>query len=104
MAIDLKIGEHVSYLRMSNKAIMLTGTVEQFNTDGKTVRIKVDGTPNFVEDAHVDDICSLETPAEDAADLRAEGIQATATDKGIEVAVPAAVPAKSFVTVNGKAI
>ena len=81
MATELTTGQHVSFLRMNNKAIKLTGVVQQINEDGKTVRIQVDGSPNFVEDAHVDDVNLIEAPA-----------------------APAAEPRKSFVTVNGQAI
>lgn len=104
MARDWKIGDRVSFLRMNNKAIKLTGAIHQINGDGKTVNVKVDGTADFIETAHVNDVCALTTPEQDAATLRGVGIAATATSTGVKVDVPAVAPVKSFVTVNGKPI
>jgi len=102
MSTEWKVGDHIRGLRMSNKAVSFTGVIQQLNADSKTVIVKVDGSPNWIEDVHVNDLAPAETPAQDAADLRAEGIAATATAAGIEVQVPA--PEKNFVFVNGKPI
>jgi hypothetical protein len=85
---DLKVGQHVSFLRMHNKAVSVEGTITQINEDGKTVIVQTDINPDILEAAHVDDVTVLETPAEVAADLRSEGIDAKAEPEGIEVNVP----------------
>jgi hypothetical protein len=79
---DPKVGDRVSFLRMSNKAVKLTGTIKNFLEDGKLAEIAVDGIEGHVEHASVADMTPLETPAENAA-------QSGAT---------------SYTTVNGKAI
>jgi hypothetical protein len=64
---DLKIGDHVSFLRMSNKAVRMTGTIVAFNEDGKTVDIALDHHDvDSIENAHLDDVTVLEpAPAEE---------------------------------------
>ena len=97
----LKVGDRVSFLRMSNKAVQLTGTLKEFCEDGKCANVEVDGVEGgHVEMASMADVTPLETPAEVAADLRSEGIGAAATPHGIVVDVPKV----SYTTVNGKAI
>jgi hypothetical protein len=62
--MDFKIGDHVKFLRMSAKNISLSGTIDEINGDGKTVNILVDGTEDFIETAHVDDLVPfVSTPA-----------------------------------------
>lgn len=80
---DLKVGERISALRMSNKAIRLTGTLVQVNDDGKTVNMTMDGHDTHIETVHVDDVTVLD---------------------GSEAKAPAAGGAKSLTTVNGVAI
>jgi len=86
---DLKIGDHVSFLRMSNKAIRLTGTIAAFHDDGvPCVDVELDGHEDAIDTAHVDDVTVLEeaetlpstpataTAAVDAANAIAEAVTA----------------------------
>jgi hypothetical protein len=65
--MDFNIGDHVKFLRMSAKDISLAGTIKEINGDGKTVNVLVDGTEDFIETAHIDDLVPFtsapETPA-----------------------------------------
>jgi hypothetical protein len=56
---DLKVGQRISALRMSNKAVTLTGTIAQINDDGKTVDMTLDDHDTHVETVHVDDVTVL---------------------------------------------
>jgi hypothetical protein len=58
----LKVGQHVSFLRMHNKAVSVSGTITQVNEDGKTVIVQTDINPNILEGAHVDDVTVLAEP------------------------------------------
>lgn len=63
---DLKIGDHVSFLRLSNKAVSLTGTISAIHEEGvPCVDVELD-TGGF-ETAHVDDVTVLraEKPAKE---------------------------------------
>ena len=72
---DLKIGQRVSFLRLSNKAVALTGTIVKLYEEGvPLVEVKLDDNA-ATETAHVDDVKVLD-----------------------------AVEVKSLTTVNGKAI
>lgn len=78
---ELKTGMRISALRMANKAIALTGTLEKINDDGKTVEMSVDGSEDHLETVHINDVTIL-LDGDFAADASA----------------------KSFTTVNGKAV
>jgi hypothetical protein len=84
---NLKLGQHVSFLRMSNKAVSLTGTIADISEDQPIVAVKLDGhDPEVLEIAHVDDVTALD--------------QTT-----VSTATNAAAPSgalTSFVTVNDK--
>jgi hypothetical protein len=82
---DLKLGQHVSFLRSHNKAVSLTGTIVSISEDEPIAAVKLDDhEPEWIETAHVDDITVLD---------------------GAAAEVPAAAtPQKSLVTVNNKAI
>jgi hypothetical protein len=97
MSVELKPGMRISALRMSNKAIALTGTIEKVCDDGKTVEMTVDGAEGHIETVHINDVTILldgdfaapETAGEkDAAELRGDGIDAKATAAGVEVDIP----------------
>jgi hypothetical protein len=62
MSKNLKVGQHVRYLRMHNKAASIEGTITQINDDGKTVVVRTDINPEILEAAHVDDVTVLEEP------------------------------------------
>jgi hypothetical protein len=79
MSVELKEGMRITALRMSNKAIKLTGTLAKINDDGKTVEMTVDGTENGLETVHVNDVKPL---GEEKSDVQG----------------------KSLTTVNGKPI
>lgn len=89
---DLQVGQHVSFLRMSNKAVRLTGTIERMHEDdARLVDVQLDGHDYVCLDtAHVDDVTVLpaETPEGNAAELRGDGIDATVTSEGVEVKIP----------------
>jgi len=57
---DLKVGQRISALRMSNKAVKLIGTIAQINDDGKTVDMTLDDHDTHVETVHVDDVKVLD--------------------------------------------
>lgn len=86
---DLKLGQHVSFLRSHNKAVSLTGTIVDISEDEPIVAVKLDDhDPEWIETAHVDDVTVLDPKdLAVAAGLRKEGIDATATAKGILVKV-----------------
>ena len=68
---DLKVGDRVSFLRMSNKAVSLTGTIEKVYEDGvPCVEVKLDDS-DHIETAHMDDVAVLgeEKPAEQGTSL-----------------------------------
>ena len=81
----LAIGQRVKALRMSNKAVAITGTIDALNDDGKTVVVKHDGGDGL-ETVHADDVTVLD---------------GTAASSGKEEK-PAA--SESLTTVNGKPI
>jgi hypothetical protein len=62
---DLKVGQRVRALRMSNKATEITGTLVQINDDGKTVNMTMDGHATHIDTVHVDDVTVLEQAAEE---------------------------------------
>lgn len=70
---DLQVGQHVSFLRMSNKAVRLTGTVERIHDDAPLVDVQLDGREDVCLDtAHVNDVTVLAPAAEPAADATTE--------------------------------
>lgn len=59
---DLKVGDHVKFLRTHNKAVELTGTVAKLHKDGRSVDVQLDDhEEGWVETAHVDDVTVLES-------------------------------------------
>jgi hypothetical protein len=53
----LSVGQHVRFLRMSNKAVELTGVIEKIQDDpSPCVDIRVDGKDGGLETAHVNDV------------------------------------------------
>lgn len=88
---DLTIGQRVTALRMSNKAVMIAGTIDALNDDGQTVVVKaVDaGGQEFLETVHAADVMPL--PLETEA-------------REHNTVADAAAAGKSFTTVNGKPI
>jgi hypothetical protein len=65
---DLKIGDHVSFLRMSNKAIRLTGTIAKIHDDAPIVDIALDNHPaDSIDNAHVDDVTVIDPVAAETA-------------------------------------
>ena len=69
---DLKLGDHVSFLLMSNKDVSMTGTIAKFHEeDPALVDIFIDEHPlNSIDTAYVDDVTVIEpasTPAPGAA-------------------------------------
>lgn len=84
---ELKIGQRVKALRMSNKAVTITGTIDALNDDGKTVVVKHDGGDGL-ETVHADDVTVLDGAAASSAEEKP-----AASETG-----------KSLTTVNGKPI
>jgi hypothetical protein len=69
---DFKIGDHVSFLRMSNKAVRLTGTIQSFHDDGvPCVEVALDDS-EAVETAHVNDVKVLEPVAAPKEEAKTE--------------------------------
>jgi hypothetical protein len=66
---DLHVGDRVSALRMSNKAVTLTGKALNVREDSECVDITVDqeGGGEFVESVHAADVTVLEPAAKGAA-------------------------------------
>jgi hypothetical protein len=59
MSVELKPGMRISALRMSNKAISLTGTITGVCEDGKCVEMAPDGQEGHIETVHVNDVTIL---------------------------------------------
>jgi hypothetical protein len=59
---DLKLGDHVSFLRSENKAVSLTGKIVKIHEDGvPCVDVSLDDhDPEWIETAHVDDVTLLD--------------------------------------------
>lgn len=72
MSKDLKVGQRISALRMSNKAVSLTGTLVELNDDGKTVQMMMDGHGTHIETVHVDDVTVLAEPEEKEEETKEE--------------------------------
>jgi len=54
---DVHVGDKVDFLRMSNKAVRLSGTIEKIHDDpSPCVDIRVDGKGGGIETAHIDDL------------------------------------------------
>lgn len=98
---DLKIGQSITALRMSNKAVTITGTIDALNDDGQTVVVKaVDASgQEFLETVHAADVTPVKATIEDLEKLlnSEDGTPVTVNPDG-------SVTRKSFTTVNGKAI
>jgi hypothetical protein len=62
MSKDLKVGDHVSFLLMSNKAVSMTGVIAKFHEDDPAlVDIFIDDHPlNSIDTAYVDDVTAIE--------------------------------------------
>ncbi len=65
--VNLKVGDHVSGLRMGDKAIRLTGIIVGINDDGKTLTIELDSNKNFIETVHVNDVKIIPEKAKTAS-------------------------------------
>lgn len=58
---DLEVGQRVSFLRSSNKAVSLTGTIVKLYEEGvPCVEVELDDDSNVIETAHADDVTVLE--------------------------------------------
>jgi hypothetical protein len=67
MSKDLKVGDHVNFLRSHNKAVELSGTICKIYDDAPVVDVKLDDhDPDWIETAHVDDVTMLEEKKEEA--------------------------------------
>lgn len=60
----MKIGDKVKFLRSSNKAIQLTGTIVKISD--RVVDIKLDTDHEAYETAHIDDVIVIEVAKEEA--------------------------------------
>ena len=97
MAKELTIGQHVSYRRMSNKAVVLTGTIVKL--DPPLVEIQ-DAQETFIETAHVDDVTVLAEEKPAPAPSLAKGESAPVETQHL----PPPPGARMQITVNGKAL
>jgi hypothetical protein len=100
MSVQLEKGMRVSALRMSNKAVILTGTIVQINDDGKSLDMTVDGHDTHVETVHVNDVAVLDAPKPTIEELEkilnSEDTQKVVINKDGSVS--------ALTTVNGKPI